>query len=47
MPLRNKLQAIQKIITPHYGKGMQKLHRNGEFPYYVLTRVAKIAKTNI
>ena len=30
--LRNRFETIQKLQPPHYSKGMQKLHGNGEFP---------------
>ena len=46
-PLRNRLEVIQKLKHPHYSKGMQKFHRNGEFPEYVLSRITKIIKAHI
>ena len=33
-PLRNGLEAIQKLQPPHYSKRMQKFHGNSEFPEY-------------
>ena len=31
-PLRNRLEAIQRLQIPHYSERMQKLHGNGKFP---------------
>ena len=46
-PLRNRLEAIQKLQPPYYSKGMQTFHRNGDFPEYVLSRITKIIKAHI
>ena len=46
-PLRRRLEAIQKQQPPHYSKGIQKLHGNGEFSEYVLARTTKIIETHI
>ena len=46
-PLRDRLEAIQKLHPPTTVKGMQKLCRNGEFSKYVLPRITKTIKTNI
>ena len=46
-PLRNRLEAIQKLQPPNHGERLQKLCRNGEFSKHVLSRFAEIVKTNI
>ena len=46
-PLRNRLEAIQRLQPLHYSERMQKLCVNGEFPEYVLSRITKIIKTHI
>ena len=45
-PLRNRLEAIQKLHPP-YSKWVLKFHGNGEFPEYVLFRITKIIKAHI
>ena len=45
-PLKNRLEAI-KNVQPHYSEGMQKFHRNGELPEYVLSRIKKNIKAHI
>ena len=44
-PLRSRLEAIQKLQSPHYSKRMQKFHGNDAFSEYVLLRITKIIKT--
>ena len=46
-PLRNSLEAIQRLQPPHCSKRMEKFCGNGEFPEYVLSRMTKIIKTHI
>ena len=46
-PLRSRLEVIQKLQTPHYGKSIQKLCGNGEFLEHVLSQITKAIKTNI
>ena len=44
-PLQSRLEAIQKLQSPHYSKRIQKLSGNGEFSEYVLHRTTKIIET--
>ena len=47
MPLRSRLEAIQKLQPSNYSERMQKFCRGGQFPKHVLPRVTKIIKNNI
>ena len=46
-PLRNRLEAIQKLQPPKTPKGMQKLCRGSKFPQHVLSRTTETPKTHI
>ena len=46
-PLRNRLEAIQKLQPPKTPKSIQKFCRYSKFSQYVVPRVAKSTKTHI
>ena len=46
-PLRNRLQAIQKLQPPKTPKGCRSFCRGSEFPQHVLSRTTKTPKTHI
>ena len=46
-PLRNRLEAIQKLQPPNYSKRMQKFCGNGKSPECVLSRTTKNIQTHI
>ena len=46
-PLRNSLEAIQKITTPKDSKRLQKFCRCAELFKHVLPRITKTVKTHI
>ena len=43
-PLRNRLEAIQKLQAPHHSKGMQKFCRNGNFLSMFCPELQKLLK---
>ena len=46
-PLRNRLEAIQKLQPPTTAKGCRSFAGIGDFLEHVLSRITKIVKTNI
>ena len=46
-PLRNRLEAIQRLQPPNNSKRMQKFCGDGKFSEYVLSRTTEIAKAYI
>ena len=46
-PLRNRLEAIQKLQPPKTPKGCRSFERGSEFPKHVLPRAAETPETHI
>ena len=41
------IRGNTETANPHYSKGILKLHGDGQFSKYVLSRIIKIIKANI